>query len=137
MDRNEKFWMIFLLGLMILGMLTSCKTKYVAVPEYHTEYVYRTDSFELRDSIYMKDSIYIIKSGDTITTYKTKYVYRDRYRDVVRVDSFIKTDSIRVPYPVEKEISLFKKIRFGVNGLLVGVILLIMFLVIHKVKYKG
>lgn len=24
MDRNEKFWMIFLLGLMILGMLTSC-----------------------------------------------------------------------------------------------------------------
>ena len=71
------------------------------------------------------------------STYKTKYVYRDRYRDVVRVDSFIKTDSIRVPYPVEKEISLFKKIRFGVNGLLVGVILLIMFLVIHKVKYKG
>lgn len=137
MDRNEKFWMIFLLGLMILGMLTSCKTKYVAVPEYHTEYVYRTDSIQLRDSIYMQDSIYIIKSGDTVTTYKIKYVYRDRYRDVVRVDSFIKTDSIRVPYPVEKEISLFKKIRFGVNGLLVGVILLIMFLVIHKVKYKG
>lgn len=24
MDRNEKFWMVFLLGLMLLGMLTSC-----------------------------------------------------------------------------------------------------------------
>jgi len=137
MDRNEKFWMIFLLGLMILGMLTSCKTKYVAVPEYHTEYVYRTDSFELRDSIYMRDSIYVIKRGDTVTMYKTRYIYIDRWRDKIISRDSIKVDSVRVPYPVEKEISLFKKIRFGVNGLLVGVILLIMFLVIHKVKYKG
>lgn len=137
MNKKEKFWMCWLLALMILGLLTSCKTKYVTVPEYHTEYVYRTDSIQLRDSIYMQDSIYIIKSGDTVTTYKIKYVYRDRYRDVVKVDSFIKTDSIRVPYPVEKEISLFKKLRFGVNGLLVGVVLLVLFLVIRKVKFKG
>lgn len=137
MTKKEKSWMFLLLAIMILGLLSSCKTKYVAVPEYHTEYVYRTDSIQLRDSIYMQDSIYIIKSGDTVTTYKIKYVYRDRYRDVVKVDSFIKTDSIRVPYPVEKEISLFKKIRFGVNGLLVGVVLLVLFLVIRKVKFKG
>ena len=137
MSTKEKIWMFWLLALMILGLLTSCKTKYVTVPEYHTEYVYRTDSIQLRDSIYMQDSIYIIKSGDTVTTYKIKYVYRDRYRDVVKVDSFIKTDSIRVPYPVEKEISFIKKLRFGVNGLLVGVVLLVLFLVIHKVKFKG
>lgn len=137
MSTKEKIWMFWLLVLIILGLLTSCKTKYVTVPEYHTEYVYRTDSIQLRDSIYMQDSIYIIKSGDTVTTYKIKYVYRDRYRDVVKVDSFIKTDSIRVPYPVEKEISLFKKLRFGVNGLLVGVVLLVLFLVIRKVKFKG
>lgn len=137
MSTKEKIWMFWLLALMLLGLLTSCKTKYVTVPEYHTEYVYRTDSIQLRDSIYMQDSIYIIKSGDTVTTYKIKYVYRDRYRDVVKVDSFIKTDSIRVPYPVEKEISLFKKLRFGVNGLLVGVVLLVLFLVIRKVKFKG
>lgn len=137
MNKNEKFWMVFLLGLILLGLFTSCKTKYVIVPEYHTEYVYRTDSVEFRDSIYMRDSIYIIKSGDTITAYKTKYVYKDRYRDVVRVDSFIKTDSIRVPYPVEKEISLFKKLRFGVNGLLVGVFLFVVFVVVNKVKFKG
>jgi hypothetical protein len=137
MSTKEKIWMFWLLALMVLGLLTSCKTKYVTVPEYHTEYVYRTDSIQLRDSIYMKDSIYIIKNGDTVTTYKIKYVYRDRYRDVVKVDSFIKTDSIRVPYPVEKEISLFKKLRFGVNGLLVGVVLLVLFLVIRKVKFKG
>jgi hypothetical protein len=137
MSTKEKIWMFWLLALMILGLLTSCKTKYVTVPEYHTEYVYRTDSIQLRDSIYMQDSIYIIKNGDTVTTYKIKYVYRDRYRDVVKVDSFIKTDSIRVPYPVEKEISLFKKLRFGVNGLLVGVVLLVLFLVIRKVKFKG
>lgn len=137
MDRNEKFWMIFLLGLMILGMLTSCKTKYVAVPEYHQTIVNKHDTLVARDSIYVKDSFYVEKSGDTITMYKTRYIYIDRWRDKIISRDSIKVDSVRVPYPVEKEISLFKKIRFGVNGLLVGVILLIMFLVIHKVKYKG
>jgi hypothetical protein len=137
MDRNEKFWMIFLLGLMILGMLTSCKTKYVAVPEYHQTIVSKHDTLVARDSIYVKDSFYVEKSGDTVTMYKTRYIYIDRWRDKIISRDSIKVDSVRVPYPVEKEISLFKKIRFGVNGLLVGVILLIMFLVIHKVKYKG
>ena len=137
MDRNEKFWMIFLLGLMILGMLTSCKTKYVAVPEYHEVTVSKHDTLVARDSIYIKDSFYVEKKGDTVTIYKTKYIYIDKWRDKLVYRDSIKVDSIRVPYPVEKEISLFKKIRFGVNGLLVGVILLIMFLVIHKVKYKG
>lgn len=42
----------------VIGMLTSCRSvKYVPVPEYHTEYKVKTDSFVKRDSVWVKDSV--------------------------------------------------------------------------------
>ena len=52
MTKEEKFWMVFLLGLMLLGMLTSCRTQYVPVPEYHQIVVEKHDTLVTRDSIY-------------------------------------------------------------------------------------
>jgi hypothetical protein len=100
MTKEEKFWMVFLLGLMLLGMLTSCRTKYVAVPEYHNVYVEKHDTLIARDSIYEKDSIYIVKNGDTVTAYRDRIYYRDRWRDKIVYRDSIKTDSVRVPVPV-------------------------------------
>lgn len=118
---------------LVCFFMGSCKTKYVSVPEYHTEYVYKTDSFMLRDSIYERDSVYIVKSGDTITTYKTKILYRDRWRNVVKVDSFIKTDSIRVPVPV-----VTNKVRWQDKAAYIGlgiVISLVIIIVVIMVRW--
>lgn len=105
----DYFWMIWLLVIILIGLLTSCRTKYVAVPEWHTEYVYHSDTLLQRDSFYVKDSVFIEKNGDTITIHKTSLQYRDRWRDKIVYRDSIKVDSIRVPYPVERELTFWQK----------------------------
>lgn len=105
---NTDFWVWLVWSaigsLVLLVMFTSCKSKqYVTVPEYHTEYITRTDTFNKVDSIYMKDSVYVYQNGDTVTINKT--TYRDRWHNIykVKLDTIIKRDSI--PYPVVRELT--------------------------------
>lgn len=93
----------------LLAVLTGCKTKYVAVPEYHNVYVEKHDTLVHRDSIFEKDSVLIMMNGDTVTIYKTKILYKDRWRERIVYRDSIRTDSIRVPYPVEKELTFWQK----------------------------
>lgn len=81
-------------------LMGGCKTKYVTVPEYHEVIVNKHDTLIARDSIYEKDSIYIVKNGDTVTAYRDRIYYRDRWRDKIVYRDSIKTDSVRVAYPV-------------------------------------
>lgn len=106
------FWLIFLLVVFCLG---SCRTKYVSVPEYHTEYITKTDSFTQRDSIFVKDSIYMWMQGDTIYKEKFSVIYKDRWRDRYICDTIIKTDSVRVPYPVEKQLTKWQQIKLDIG----------------------
>lgn len=106
--KTTKHFIIYLLvwvAYFSLLFLTSCKTKYVTVPEYHTQYVVRTDTVEKTDSIYRKDSVYIYQRDDTI--FKDRLVLQDRYRylNKVKTDSFIKRDTIYVPKPMERELT--------------------------------
>lgn len=94
---------------MLLAVLTGCKTKYVAVPEYHNVYVEKHDTLVHRDSIFERDSVLIMMNGDTVTIYKTKILYKDRWRERIVYRDSIRTDSIRVPYPVEKELTFWQK----------------------------
>lgn len=98
----------------VIGMLTSCRSvKYVPVPEYHTEYKVKTDSFVKRDSVWVKDSVRLWMKGDTVykehwhTKYKDRYVYRNM------ADTVMQTDSVRVPYPVYKELSRWEKTKMN------------------------
>lgn len=95
-----------LLGLFLIFLLYGCKSKeYIKVPEYHTQYICRTDTFAKLDSIYFKDSVYVFQKGDTI--YHSKVQYRDRYHNIykVKLDTIIKQDSVSVPYPVERQLT--------------------------------
>ena len=98
----------------VIGMLTSCKSvKYIPVPEYHTEYKVKTDSFVKRDSVWVKDSVWLWMKGDTVykehwhTKYKDRYVYRNM------ADTVMQTDSVRVPYPVERELNRWEKTKMN------------------------
>lgn len=89
----------------VLLMLVGCKTKYASVPEYHTEYIVKTDTFAKVDSVYLKDSVFVYHNGDTVII--NKVAYRDRYHNIykVRVDTIFKRDSISVPYPTERTLT--------------------------------
>lgn len=103
-----RIWRCLCVGLIAMFSLLAvvgCKTKYVSVPEYHTEYIVRTDTFAKSDSVYIKDSVFVYHNGDTV--FVNKIAYRDRYRNVykVKVDTIFKSDSISVPYPTERQLT--------------------------------
>lgn len=92
-----------LLLLLFAYVLASCagtKTIYVPVQSVKTEYKDRHKT----DSIHVLDSVYFAVKGDTVFKEKYRTIYKDR---LLR-DSIFKTDTIRVPYPVEKIVTTNK-----------------------------
>ena len=109
--RIWKWVMVVAIVLTAVFTMTGCRSKeYVTVPEIHTEYVHRVDTVAKMDSVYVKDSVYVYRSGDTVMV--RKVTYRDRWRNIykVKVDTIIKRDSVSVPYPVSRELSMKDKI---------------------------
>lgn len=111
---------------------TGCRTtQYVPVETIKTEYKTR-DSIR-HDSIYQRDSIYVIDRGDTVYTYKDRYLYKYLYLN--RIDTVIKTDSVQIPYPVEKALTRWQKAKIELGGWAFGVlIMLAIVLVIRLLK---
>ncbi len=103
--RQLIIYFLIALSVFLLMFMSSCKTKYVTVPEYHTQYVVRTDTVEKTDSVYRRDSVSVYQKGDTV--YKDRLVYLDRYkyRNKVKTDTFIRRDTIYVPKPAERSLS--------------------------------
>lgn len=123
-------WALIVCMVWWLLLLSGCTTaKYVPYKEFHTEYIIRTDTLARMDSIYLHDSIYTYHTGDTV--YVTKVSYKDRFRNVyrVRTDTLWRTDSTRVPYPIEKtltkqEQSFMNLGRYSL-GFLVGLVIIL------------
>ena len=114
--RAAVYSLVGMVMLLLLAMLTSCKTRYVTVPEYHKEYINRTDTFLRSDTLFRLDSVVIRQQGDTTVIEKIRW--QNRFVNVykVKTDTIIKTDSIRVPYPVEKKLSKWQQLRLDFGG---------------------
>lgn len=115
MIRVARLLAAFLVGCVLCGLmtlLTGCRSvKYVSVPEYHTEYKVRTDSFIKRDSVWVHDSVSVWMKGDTVFKEKLEKVYNEHYIYTNKTDTVLKTDSVRVPFPVEKKLGRWEQIK--------------------------
>lgn len=132
---NIPFWYALLAITVCVACCTSCKTKYVTVPEYHTRYTHNTDTFLRSDTMFVRDSVIIRTQGDTTIVEKIRW--RDRIIKVykIKTDSVIQRDSIRVPYPVEKSLSKWEQAKMDFGGIAIGgTIALVVFIVIWIVK---
>ena len=89
---------LFLPILLLMGCKTKTIIQEVAVPEVH--YIDKVQL--LHDSVWLHDSVYQTEylRGDTIVQYK--YQQKIQYRDRVKIDTFIKVDSI--PFEVTKTV---------------------------------
>ncbi|MDR1729093.1 MAG: hypothetical protein LBR52_00305 [Prevotellaceae bacterium] len=118
---------------LLLCVCSSCKTpQYIPIETTRTEY---RDNY-LRDSIYFRDSIFFAIKGDTVFLEKYNYLYRDK---IIR-DSIFKTDTIRVPYPVEvvkevkKPLSSWQNFQVWCGRILLAVVLLAIVYFVLKLK---
>ena len=75
----------------------------------------------LRDSIHVHDSIFMFMKGDTVfrdrwhIEYRNKLVYDTTYIN--------RTDSICVPYPIEKQLSRWESIKMELGGWAFGTVI--------------
>ena len=121
-------------------LLTACKTKerVVTVEHVRTDTTYITrhhrDSVWLHDSIFMKEWL----AGDTV--YQLSDRWHTRYVERLRIDTTYvsKTDSIPVPYPVEKIVKVEKPLTWWQRlRMMIGGIVLIGLVVIAGFKLVG
>jgi hypothetical protein len=121
--------LLYIILLMLAICLTSCRSiKYVPVETVKTEYKTR-DSIRF-DSIYEHDSIFLFVKGDTV--YKEKYRYKYRYLTINKTDTVMLTDSVQIPYPVEKQLARWQQMKIELGGWAVGVIVILSIVLMLK-----
>ena len=130
---NIPFWWAVFVITVCVACCTSCKTKYVTVPEYHTRYTHNTDTFLRSDTMFARDSVIIRMQGDSTIVEKIKW--RDRFVNVykIKTNTVIQRDSI--PYPVEKQLSKWEQAKMDYGGMAIGgTVALVIFVVVWFVK---
>lgn len=121
--------LLYIILLMLAICLTSCRSiKYVPVETVKTEYKTR-DSIRF-DSIYEHDSVFLLVNGDTV--YKEKYRYKYRYLTINKTDTVMLTDSVQIPYPVEKQLTRWQQMKIELGGWAVGVIVILSIVLMLK-----
>lgn len=127
-------WCIVVLWATIITLLcSSCSTQYIPVETV------RYDSIFLakiqKDSIFVQDSTHIKEKGDTVFVDKWKYIYKSVTKnDTIHI---IRTDSIPVPYPVERKLNRWEQIKMDFGGyFLAGISLIASFYIIRWLVRK-
>lgn len=112
-ERVLRLMVAFVVGVAVCAVLTclvGCRTvRYVSVPEYHTEYKARVDSVLRHDSVWVHDSVAVRLMGDTVwrDRWHTETAYRYLYK--TKTDTVQKTDTVRVPLPVERRLGWWEQ----------------------------
>lgn len=128
---TSRKWLIIML---LIPAICSCRSvKYVPVETVKTDSIYISNV--LRDSIYRLDSIYIRDKGDTVWVEKYKYLFVDKLRHDTLYLS--RTDSIRVPYPVEKELTRWQQMKLELGGWAFGIIIAFALIIVGWLIYKS
>ena len=142
MEDNRLFrWLgtalLIIMALTALYVLVGCRTKYVTVPEYHKEYINRTDTFLRSDTLFRLDSVVVRQQGDTTVIEKIRW--QNRFVNVykIKTDTIIKADSVRVPYPVERKLSKWQQFKMDYGNVSMGgTVVAIVFIIIWLVRSK-
>lgn len=124
-EKIRLVWTVILVAILVVFLLTGCKTKTILVPVEKVKIEYKE---RLRvDSVYNRDTIQIYKKNDTI--YYEKIRWRERFK--IDTVSVVEVDSI--PYKVEvvKEVNRltkWQKLRLSTLNILVLIIAAYLFI---------
>lgn len=89
----------------IIFMMASCRTEYIPIESVRYDSIYFAKM--QKDSIYIQDSIYIKEKGDKVFVDKFKYIYK--YINIQDTCFIEKTDSILIPYPIERKLTWWER----------------------------
>lgn len=120
---------IALILMLLTILLHGCTPiKYVPVETLKVEY--RTRDSIRYDSIYKHDSIYVLDKGDTVYKYIKLMEYR--YLFINKTDTVLQTDSVQVPYPVEKKLTKWESIKLDMGGWMFGALIVLLLYILYR-----
>lgn len=117
---------------LLILLLCSCRsTRYVPVETVRTDTLYQ--KVVQRDSIHIHDSVTIREKGDTVMIDHWRTQWRDRLqRDTIYRS---RTDSVQVPYPVEKKLTRWQQVCIDYGKLTMGAtVILVIFIIVWIVR---
>lgn len=107
----------FIATILLTSAICSCRSvRYVPVETVRSDTLYVNRLH--RDSVFVKDSVFVREKGDTVEVFRTLFV--DRWRDRTDTVRAVRSDTVRVPYPVEKELSRWEKAKLDIGGIAIG-----------------
>lgn len=132
---------LFITIILLMSAICSCRTvRYVPVASSSTvrDSVNITDSTAIRwiektvDSVRIRDSVVITQDENGNILKEEYYRETERYKSLEREYNELlrkyealkaaKADTIRVPYPVERELTRWQRFKLDVGGIAVGVV---------------
>ena len=134
------------LALLVLVLLSGCRTKEVAMISQHTVHDTTYVVKVMRDSVWIEttkqDSVVIREKGDTVWVERWKIEYRDRWHDYIQVDTvhdaYVEKDTVVVVETRgDAKLSLRKRLKEQAKGAAVGAIILAAILLLRRIRCKG
>lgn len=141
--------MVVILFSLIFGSCTT--TKYVPVEKVVTEYKTKIDTVEKTDT-FIAERETIIREADSATIAKLGLQLRDNERAILILKKEIEkhksneseykeitdtvTQYVQVPYPVEKSLSKWEKLKMDFGGIAIGGCIAIVLLLTIKILFK-
>lgn len=132
---------IFTTIILLMSAICSCRTvRYVPVASSSTvrDSVNITDSTAIRwiektvDSVRIRDSVVITQDENGNILKEEYYRETERYKSLEREYNELlrkyealkaaKADTIRVPYPVERELTRWQRFKLDIGGVAIGVV---------------
>ena len=109
-----------LMLLAVAVMVSGCSpTKYVPVESVRTEYRDREVEKLVADTVH--DTRFVWVKGDTVVDIReTEHIRRVEIHDTCYIE---RTDTIRIPYPVEKQLTKWEQTKMDFGGIAIGIII--------------
>lgn len=128
------FWLV--VGLSLFAMCGCARVQYVPVETVRADSVH--GARWSADSVYLKDSIHIELRTERDTVYRTEYKYRTHWRERVVRDTLetVRVDSVSVPVPVERKLSLWERTKLHYGGTALAAVLATVFVWFGRLIYK-
>ena len=128
-------WLIYIITLLTSAIwFSSCRSiRHIPIETVKHDSIYISKI--QHDSIYQRDSIYVDRKGDTVLIYKDRYLYK--YKNLIDTMYISRTDSIQVPYPIEKQLTKWQSMKLELGGWALGIIIVFILVLIGRyVKQK-
>jgi hypothetical protein len=143
---------IIVCALFCVFMCSGCSPRYVAVPEYHYESHHTHDTISKVDSVWRERNTVIREADSTILAElgirlkqgeRAILVLRNeleramsQQREAVH-DTIERVDSVRVPYPVEKQLTRWQSLKMEAGGIAFALLIIIVIVFVVCMVKKG